>query len=172
MKNQFIWHSISTKTFSSLKKEQEPVDWDARFYDVAKEEFLRQSRVFSCEEIRAERAVTAASAFIGTEKAFQLKRKLTNQEINMKINDDFKEPALVWFVLFKLKETWFCGQGSCRCIGFAREIMPSEYMWMMTISDAPLSASGQRMRNFSSRAGLYALILSSKLPQAKESSVG
>ena len=51
------------------------IDWDARFYEVAKEEFLRQSRVFSCEETRAERAVYAASAFIEAMKTYQSKEK-------------------------------------------------------------------------------------------------
>ena len=57
------------------KKEADPIDWEARFYEVAKEEFLRQSRVFSCEETRAERAVFAASAFIEAMKEFQSKNK-------------------------------------------------------------------------------------------------
>ena len=57
------------------KQEPEPIDWDARFYDIAKEEFLRQSRVFSSEEVRAERAVEAASSFIKAMKAYQSKNK-------------------------------------------------------------------------------------------------
>ena len=57
------------------KKEADHIDWEARFYEVAKEEFLRQSRVFSCEETRAERAVFAASAFIEAMKVYQSKEK-------------------------------------------------------------------------------------------------
>ena len=57
------------------KKEAAPIDWEARFYDIAKEEFLRQSRVFSGDEVRAERAVYAASAFIEAMKAYQSKEK-------------------------------------------------------------------------------------------------
>lgn len=57
------------------KKETEPIDWEKRFYEVAKDEFLRQNRVFSGEEVRAERAVTAAAAFIEAMKAYQSKNK-------------------------------------------------------------------------------------------------
>lgn len=57
------------------KKETEPIDWEARFYEVAKEEFLCQNRVFSCEKTRAERAVDAASALIEELKAYQSKEK-------------------------------------------------------------------------------------------------
>ena len=57
------------------KKEAEPVDWEARFFDVAKEEFLRQSHVYSSEKTRAERAVASASAFIDVLKVFQSKEK-------------------------------------------------------------------------------------------------
>lgn len=57
------------------QKEVESVDWEARFYDIAKEEFLRQNRVFSDVEERAERAVYAASAFIEAMKAHQSKEK-------------------------------------------------------------------------------------------------
>ena len=73
-------HHIALNIHNNLqvpKKEVEPIDWEARFYEVAKEEFLRQSRVFSCEETRAERAVYAASAFIEEMKEFQLKNKKT-----------------------------------------------------------------------------------------------
>lgn len=73
-------HYIALNVHNNLqmpKKEAEPIDWDARFYEVAKEEFLRQSRVFSCEETRAERAVFAASAFIEAMKEFQSKNKKT-----------------------------------------------------------------------------------------------
>lgn len=58
-----------------LKKEVEPIDWEARFYEVAKEEFLRQNRVFSGDETRAERAVYAAASFIEAMKAYQSKEK-------------------------------------------------------------------------------------------------
>ena len=71
-------HHIALNIHNNLqlpKKEPAPIDWDARFYEVAKEEFLRQSRVFSCEETRAERAVYAASAFIEAMKEFQSKNK-------------------------------------------------------------------------------------------------
>ena len=57
------------------KKETTPIDWDERFYDIAKEEFLRQSRVFSGDEVRAERAVYAAASFIEAMKAYQSKEK-------------------------------------------------------------------------------------------------
>ena len=57
------------------KKETEPIDWEKRFYEVAKDEFLRQNRVFSGEDVRAERAVTAAAAFIEAMKAYQSKNK-------------------------------------------------------------------------------------------------
>ena len=57
------------------KKEIEPIDWEKRFYEVAKDEFLRQNRVFSGEDVRAERAVTAAAAFIEAMKAYQSKNK-------------------------------------------------------------------------------------------------
>ena len=57
------------------KKEIESIDWDARFYDIAKEEFLRQSRVFSGDEVRAERAVYAAASFIEAMKAYHTKEK-------------------------------------------------------------------------------------------------
>ena len=57
------------------RKEAEPIDWEARLYEIAKEEFLRQSRVFSCEKTRAERAVAAASTFIEALKAYQSKEK-------------------------------------------------------------------------------------------------
>lgn len=71
-------HHIALNIHNNLQlsqKEPAPIDWDARFYEVAKEEFLRQSRVFSCEETRAERAVYAASAFIEAMKTYQLKEK-------------------------------------------------------------------------------------------------
>ena len=71
-------HHIALNIHNNLqlpKKESAPIDWDARFYEVAKEEFLRQSRVFSCEETRAERAVYAASAFIEAMKTYQSKEK-------------------------------------------------------------------------------------------------
>lgn len=71
-------HHIAFNIHNNLqlpKKEAEPIDWDARFYDIAKEEFLRQNRMFSCEEIRAEKAVAAASAFIEAMKAHQSKEK-------------------------------------------------------------------------------------------------
>ena len=71
-------HHIALNIHNNLqmpKKEAEPIDWEARFYEVAKEEFLRKSRVFSCEETRAERAVYAASAFIEAMKAYQSKEK-------------------------------------------------------------------------------------------------
>lgn len=71
-------HHIALNIHNNLqmpKKEADPIDWEARFYEVAKEEFLRQSRVFSCEETRAERAVFAASAFIEAMKEFQSKNK-------------------------------------------------------------------------------------------------
>ena len=57
------------------EKEAEPIDWEARLYDIAKEEFLRQNRVFSDDEVRANRAVAAASAFIEAMKAYQSKEK-------------------------------------------------------------------------------------------------
>ena len=57
------------------RKEAQPIDWEARLYEVAKEEFLCQSRVFSCEKTRAERAVAAASAFIEAIKDYQSKEK-------------------------------------------------------------------------------------------------
>ena len=57
------------------KKETEHIDWEKRFYEVAKDEFLRQNRVFSGEDVRAERAVTAAAAFIEAMKAYQSKNK-------------------------------------------------------------------------------------------------
>lgn len=57
------------------KKEIEPIDWEKRFYEVAKDEFLRQNRVFSGEDVRAERAVTAAAAFIEAIKTYQSKNK-------------------------------------------------------------------------------------------------
>ena len=62
--------------FQVPKKETETIDWDERFYEVAKEEFLRQNRVFSSEKTRAERAVDAASAFIEELKAYQLREKM------------------------------------------------------------------------------------------------
>ena len=71
-------HHIALNIYNILqmpKKEAEPIDWEARFYEVAKEEFLHQNRVFSCEETRAERAVYAASAFIEAMKAYQSKEK-------------------------------------------------------------------------------------------------
>jgi len=71
-------HHIALNIHNNLqmpKKETEPIDWEARFYEVAKEEFLRQNRVFSCEESRAERAVYAASAFIVAMKEFLSKEK-------------------------------------------------------------------------------------------------
>ena len=70
-------HHIAFNIHNNLqmpRKEAEPIDWEARLYDVAKEEFLRQSRVFSCEKTRAERAVAAASAFIEEMKAYQSKK--------------------------------------------------------------------------------------------------
>ena len=71
-------HHIALNIHNNLqmpRKEAEPIDWEARLYEVAKEEFLRQSRVFSCENTRAERAVAAASAFIEAMKAYQSKEK-------------------------------------------------------------------------------------------------
>ena len=71
-------HHIALNIHNNLqmpKKEAEPIDWEARFYEVAKEEFLHQNRVFSCEETRAERAVYAACAFIEAMKEFQSKNK-------------------------------------------------------------------------------------------------
>ena len=71
-------HHIALNIHNNLqlpKKEPEPIDWEARFYEIAKEEFLHQNRVFSCDEIRAERAVSAASAFIEAMKSFQSKEK-------------------------------------------------------------------------------------------------
>lgn len=73
-----LCHQIALNIHNNLqlpKKEAEPVDWEARFFDVAKEEFLRQSHVFSSEKTRAERAVASASAFIESLKAFQTKEK-------------------------------------------------------------------------------------------------
>ena len=57
------------------EKEAETIDWEARFYDIAKEEFLRQNRVFSDDEVRAHRAVAAASTFVEAMKAYQSKEK-------------------------------------------------------------------------------------------------
>ena len=71
-------HHLTLNVHNNLQlpeKQAEPIDWEARFYDIAKEEFLRQSRVFSCDEDRAERAVFAASAFIEAMKAHQSKEK-------------------------------------------------------------------------------------------------
>ena len=71
-------HHIALNIHNNLqmpRKEAEPIDWEARLYEIAKEEFLRQSRVFSCEKTRAERAVAAASAFIEAMKAYQSKEK-------------------------------------------------------------------------------------------------
>lgn len=71
-------HQIALNIHNSLhlpKKEVEPIDWEARFYDIAKEVFLRQNRMFSSEESRAKSAVAAASAFIEALKAFQPQEK-------------------------------------------------------------------------------------------------
>ena len=57
------------------EKEAETIDWEARFYDIAKEEFLRQNRVFSDDEVRAHLAVAAASTFVEAMKAYQSKEK-------------------------------------------------------------------------------------------------
>ena len=73
-----LCHQIAFNIHNDLqlpKKEAEPVDWEARFFDVAKEEFLRQSQVYSSEKTRAERAVASASAFIEVLKVFQSKEK-------------------------------------------------------------------------------------------------
>lgn len=57
------------------EKSAEP-DWDARFYEIAKEEFFRQCRMTTCDETRAERAVLAAKTFI---EALKNADKDTNQ---------------------------------------------------------------------------------------------
>ena len=74
-------HHITLNIHNNLQmppKEAEPIDWDARFYEIAKEEFLRQSRVFAGDELRAERAVYAAATFIEAMRSYQSKEK-TNQ---------------------------------------------------------------------------------------------
>ena len=71
-------HHIALNIHNNLqmpRKEAEPIDWEARLYEIAKEEYLRQSRVFSCEKTRAERAVAAASTFIEAMKVYQSKEK-------------------------------------------------------------------------------------------------
>ena len=76
-----LCHQIAFNIHNELqlpKKEAEPVDWEARFFDVAKEEFLRQSQVYSSEKTRAERAVASASAFIEVLKVFQQKKSRAN----------------------------------------------------------------------------------------------
>ena len=74
-------HHITLNIHNNLQmpqKEAEPIDWEARFYDVAKEEFLHQNRVFAGDELRAERAVYAAATFIEAMRSYQSKEK-TNQ---------------------------------------------------------------------------------------------
>ena len=71
-------HHITLNVHNNLelpKPEPKPINWEERFYEVAKEEFLRQSRTFSCDEVRVDRAISSASAFIEALKSVQSKEK-------------------------------------------------------------------------------------------------
>ena len=57
------------------KSDPKSIDWDERFYEIAKEEFLRQGRSFTTDETRAERAIMAADIFLESLKLFYKKGK-------------------------------------------------------------------------------------------------
>ena len=64
-------HNYLHKSESDTDKSK----WDDRFYEVAKEEYLRQNHTFNSEEARAERALFSASIFIEAVKACQSREK-------------------------------------------------------------------------------------------------
>lgn len=56
-------------TEPSEHESSQEIDWTARFYEVAFEEFIRQGRTLTCDETRIERAIEAANKFIQAVKA-------------------------------------------------------------------------------------------------------
>lgn len=57
------------------KEEAKPINWEERFYEIAKEEYLRQNHVMNSDLVRAERAITSATVFIEAIKSVQSREK-------------------------------------------------------------------------------------------------